>query len=117
MSDYDDGEDSNIPKGPIKIPSFAEVAKAYDEKWGEEKEKFQRKLSENFEQAVRAFRSGKVEVYELTETPYSKHYIQAFRDLFSDTGYQASCGELEKLGASGGKRVRRLFITLPPCYR
>lgn len=109
-------DDEYVDDSPIKIPSFEEVSRAYDAKWQIERRKFEKTLADNFEQAVRAYKSGKTQIHELNETPYSKHYIRAFRELFSDTGYQASVGELEKLGSSGGKRLRRLYITLPKTF-
>ena len=51
----------------------------------------------------------------LTESTYSKYYERAFRDLFADTGYQATVGPVERLG-TGNKKSKRLFITLPDCF-
>ena len=61
------------------------------------------------------FRSGKQEIYELSEHTYSKYYEQAFRELFNDTGYQATIGETERLG-TGNKKCKKLYITLPNCF-
>ena len=38
--------------------------------------------------------------------------LKAFRELFADTGYQATVGELERLG-SEQKKMKKLYITLP----
>jgi len=43
---------------------------------------------------------------------YGKHYERAFRELFADTGYQATVGEVERLG-TGEKKMKKLYITLP----
>ena len=42
----------------------------------------------------------------------SKNYEKAFRELFADTGYQATVGELERLG-TGETKKKKLYITLP----
>ena len=72
-------------------------------------------LKENFRALVGQYKSGKQEIFELSETTYAKHYEKAFRELFSDTGYQATVGEVERLG-TGNKKSKKLYITLPICY-
>lgn len=97
------------------IPSWDDLRQTYDAKWQEEREKFHDQLKENFKALVSQFRSGRQEIFELSESTYSKHYERAFRDLFSDTGYQATIGEVERLG-TGNKKSRKLYITLPECF-
>ncbi len=99
----------------FKLPRYDELRHSYDSKWQEEKEKFYNKLKENFQVLVSQFRTGRQVVYELTESRYSSHYEKAFRELFSDTGYQATVGEMERLG-SGTTKSRKLYIRLPDCY-
>jgi len=62
---------------------------------------------------VAQYKAGKQEIFELSVTSYAGHFEQAFRELFKDTGYQATVGELERLGSSGNKKVKKLYITLP----
>jgi hypothetical protein len=97
------------------IPMWDELRRVYDAKWEEEKEKFHNQLKENFRALVGQYKSGKQEIYELSETTYAKHYEKAFRELFSDTGYQATVGEVERLG-TGNKKSKKLYVTLPVCY-
>ena len=97
------------------IPSWDDLNKMYDKKWMEEKRKFQNQLKENFRNLTSNYRSGKQVIFELTDHMYSKHYEQAFRELFSDTGYQATIGDVERL-VQGGKKSKKLYITLPNCY-
>jgi len=97
------------------IPMWDELRRVYDAKWEEEKEKFHNQLKENFRALVGQYKSGKQEIYELSETTYAKHYEKAFRELFSDTGYQATVGEVERLGTSK-KKSKKLYVTLPVCY-
>ena len=81
----------------------------------QEKEKFHEHLKENFRNLVSNYRSGKQVIFELTDHTYSKHYEQAFRELFADTGYQATIGDVERL-VQGGKKSKKLYVTLPNCY-
>ena len=39
-----------------------------------------------------------IEIFELSVGAYTKHYEQAFRRLFADTGYQATVGATGKAG-------------------
>ena len=97
------------------IPCREELRRVYDAKWEEEKEKFHSQLKENFRAMVGQYKSGKQEIFELSDSTYAKHYEKAFRELFSDTGYQATVGETERLG-TGNKKCKKLYITLPLCY-
>lgn len=97
------------------IPRYDDLRKKYDGKWLEEKEKFQNQLKENFQVIISQFRTGRQVIYELTESQYSEQYQKAFRELFSDTGYQATVGEVERLG-SGNKKSRKLIVRMPECY-
>ena len=99
----------------FKIPMWDDLSRIYESKWLEKKEEFQNQLKENFRAMVSQFRSGKQVIFELTDHTYSKHYEQAFRELFADTGYQATIGDIERLG-SGHKKSKKLYITLPNCY-
>ena len=99
----------------FKIPAWDMLRRDYDSRWEEEKEKFHNQLKENFRNLVSQWRSGKQEIFVLTENTYSKHYERAFRDLFADTGYQATVGSVEKLG-TGNTKSKRLFVTLPDCF-
>jgi len=99
----------------FKIPAWNQLRRNYDARWEEEKEKFHNQLKENFKELTSQWRSGKQEICVLTESTYSKYYERAFRDLFADTGYQATVGPVERLG-TGNKKSKRLFITLPDCF-
>jgi len=94
------------------LPTWEELRRVYDAKWEEEKKKFQLILRENFEGLVSQYKSGKQAVYDLSVSSYGKHYERAFRELFADTGYQATVGEVERLG-TGEKKMKKLYITLP----
>lgn len=97
------------------IPSWDQIRTIYSQKWEEEKQKFYDQLKKNFKEHVTSFKSGKVEIYQLHDGPYSQHYEKAFRELFSDTGYQASVGLPESI-PSGNKKYKPLYITLPDCF-
>ena len=97
------------------IPTWDDLRRVYDAKWLEEKEKFHNQLKDNFRGLVSQYKSGQQEIFELSEGTYTKHYEQAFRELFADTGYQATVGATEKLG-TGNKRLKKLYVTLPPCH-
>ena len=96
----------------FKVPAWDELRRHYDTKWLEEKEKFQNQLKENFQGLTGQYKAGRQAIFELTVTNYGKHFEQAFRELFADTGYQATVGEVERLG-TGNKKVKKLYITLP----
>ncbi len=97
------------------IPSWDDLRKKYDNKWLEKKEAFWKKLKDNFAVLVGEFRNGRQEIGELVDSELSPQYEKAFRELFSDTGYQATVGELERLG-TGTKKSRKLYIRLPDSY-
>ncbi len=97
------------------IPSWDQIRNIYSEKWEEEKQKFYDQLKKNFKEKVSSFKSGKIEIYQLHDGPYALHYEKAFRELFSDTGYQASVGCTET-SPSGNKKYKPLYITLPDCF-
>ena len=105
----------NSENSTYAIPRYDELKRQYDGKWLEEKEKFQNQLKENFQGIISQFRTGRQVVFELTEGQYSDQYQKAFRELFADTGYQATIGEVERLG-SGTKKSRKLIVRLPDCY-
>ena len=98
------------------IPTFADLKSRYDAKWLKEKEKFFAILKKNFRVLTDQFRTGKQELYQLAVTSHVNKYIQAFRELFADPGYQASVGEDEH-SACGNKRTKKLFIYLPECVK
>ena len=98
------------------IPSWDSLNRQYDAKWQEEKDKFQNQLKENFRAMVSQYKSGRTEIYELSDGPYAGSYERAFRELFSDTGYQATVGDTERLGSNGAKKVKKLYITLPNAF-
>ena len=99
----------------FQIPRYDELRRTYDGKWLEDKEKFYSQLKENFQGLTSQFRTGRQVIYELAETIMTDQYIKAFRELFADTGYQASVGEMERLG-SVAKKSRKLYIRLPDCF-
>ena len=75
----------------------------------------QNQLKENFRILVGQYKSGRQEIFELSDGTYTKFYEQAFRELFADTGYQATVGQTERLG-TGKKKCKKLYVTLPPCH-
>ena len=97
------------------IPTWGNLQQRYSVKWEEEKTKFCDQLKEKFKEHVKAWRSGKVEIYQLQDGQYSHHYERAFRELFADTGYQATVGE-SSTNPSGNKKFKPLYITLPDCF-
>ena len=96
----------------VTIPAWDELRRLYDAKWLEEKEKFLGKLRENFDCLIGQYKSGRQPIYDLSVSRNSKNYEKAFRELFADTGYQATVGELERLG-TGETKKKKLYITLP----
>lgn len=102
-------------KTDVSIPAWGDLRSKYASKWEEEKEKFYNQLRENFKQLINQWKSGKQEIYQLPETPYMGHYERAFRDLFPDTGYQATVGEMER-NPTGTMKFKKLYVTLPDCF-
>lgn len=96
-------------------PSWDEINAIYSEKWDAERKRFREKLLSNLHVLVSQFKSGKQEIYELNATHQTKFHEQVFRELFSESAWCCTVGEIERLG-TGGKRVRRLYITLPTTF-
>jgi|TARA_Y100001935_G_C17162982_1_gene436260 hypothetical protein len=95
------------------IPSWDNISKHYEQRWLAEKEKFQAQLKGNFFGLVERFASGKQEIFQLCAPDRrEKLYIRAFLEMF-ESGYAPHVGEVERLA---GKKVRRLFVTLPNNY-
>lgn len=93
------------------IPTWDDLQRAYEAKWLAEKAKFHAELKANFRALTEQFRSGRQEIHRLSVTPLTSRYEQAFRELFSDTGYQATVSEPER--NANGNRTKRMYITLP----
>jgi hypothetical protein len=98
----------------MQIPKWDDLKDMYNVKWLKEKALFHSKLQENFKALTEQFRTGKQEIYQLNITNYIDRYIKAFRELFHDTGYQATVGEVERTTA-GNKKFQKLYIVLPEC--
>ena len=95
------------------IPSWDSINSHYEQRWLAEKEKFQKQLKGNFFNLVERFASGKQEIYQLCAPDRrEKLYIRAFLEMF-ESGYAPHVGEVERLA---GKKVRKLFVTLPHNY-
>ena len=103
---------SNKPEN-MTIPSWDHISNHYEQRWLAEKEKFQNQLKGNFFNLVERFASGKQEIYQLCAPDRrEKLYIRAFLEMF-ESGYAPHVGEIERLA---GKKVRKLFVTLPHNY-
>ncbi len=99
--------------GETSIPAWGDLQNVYARRWLQEKTKFQTQLKTNFFSLVERFASGKQEVYVLSSPERrEKLYTAAFLELF-ESGYAPHIGDVERLA---GKRVRRLYITLPHNY-
>tara|TARA_X000000950_G_C13709548_1_gene575596 strand:+ start:19 stop:378 length:360 start_codon:yes stop_codon:yes gene_type:complete len=99
--------------GDIVIPSWDNLVNHYESRWRKEKEKFHLTLKKNFKTLVERFACGKQELYSLCcPERLEKKYTRAFLELF-ESGYAPHVGDVERLA---GKRVRRLFVTLPNNY-
>ena len=95
------------------IPSWSEINNHYEQRWLQEKEKFQNQLKGNFFDLVGRFASGKQEIFQLCAPDRRvKLYTRAFLEMF-ESDYAPHVGEVERLA---GKKVRRLFVTLPHNY-
>ena len=95
------------------IPSWDDLNNIYESRWNKEKEKFQKELRANFFGLVERFASGKQEIYMLSAPDRrEKQYIRAFLELF-ESGYAPHVGDAERVA---GRRIKRLFITLPNNY-
>ena len=94
----------------FNIPSWKDLQQTYESRWLKKKEKFQTDLKNNFRALVERFATGKQEIFALCVPERREHaYVEAFLELF-ESGYAPHIGDVERLA---GKRVRRLFITLP----
>lgn len=97
----------------IVIPSWDNLVDHYASRWRQEKEKFQNELRKSFKVLIERFACGKQELYTLCISErLEKKYIRAFLELF-ESGYAPHVGDVERLA---GKRVRKLYITLPNNY-
>lgn len=97
----------------LSIPSWDHLCDHYESRWRKEKEKFQIELKKNFKQLVERFACGKQEIYQLcTADRLEKKYTRAFLELF-ESGYAPHVGDVERVS---GKRVIKLYITLPNNY-
>ena len=92
------------------IPSWNDLQDVYEQRWKQEKERYQQQLKANFFALTERFASGQQEIFVLT-TPErrEKLYTDAFLELF-ESGFAPHIGEVERIA---GKRCRRLLITLP----
>jgi len=97
----------------LAIPDWNSVVQKYESRWLTEKEKFQNQLRHNFKALVERWASGKQEIYVLAVADrLEQQYKAAFLELF-ESGYAPHVGDVERLA---GKKVRRLYITLPHNY-
>lgn len=95
------------------IPSWDALNNMYESRWHKEKEKFQTELKKNFFALVERYASGKQELFMLSAPDRrEKQYIRAFLEIF-ESGYAPHVGDAERLA---GKKIRRLYITLPHNY-
>jgi len=95
------------------IPSWDNLSSMYESRWHKEKEKFQSDLKKNFFALVERYASGKQELFMLSAPDRrEKLYIRAFLEIF-ESGYAPHVGDAERLA---GKKIRRLYITLPHNY-
>lgn len=95
------------------IPSWDDLSSMYESRWHKEKEKFQNDLKKNFFALVERYASGKQELFMLSAPDRrEKLYIRAFLEIF-ESGYAPHVGDAERLA---GKKIRRLYITLPHNY-
>ena len=95
------------------IPSWNDLSNHYESRWNKDKEKFQKELRANFFSLVERFASGKQELFMLSVSGQrEKLYIRAFLELF-ESGYAPHVGDAERVA---GRRVKRLFVTLPHNY-
>ena len=92
------------------IPSWNDLQDVYEQRWKQEKERYQQQLKANFFALTERFASGQQEIFVLT-TPErrEKLYTDDFLELF-ESGFAPHIGEVERIA---GKRCRRLLITLP----
>ena len=104
------GAGSGGGMGEFTIPSWKDLQQTYEKRWLVKKAKFHEELTNNFRALVERFATGKQEIFTLCVPERMEHaYKEAFLELF-ESGYAPHIGDVERLA---GKRVRRLFITLP----
>ena len=97
----------------LNIPSWNDINNIYEQRWLKEKEAFQNQLKENFFGLIERFACGKQELFQLVAPDRRvQDYIKAFLELF-ESGYAPHVGDAERLA---GKKVRKLYITLPNNY-
>jgi len=95
------------------IPNWSQINNHYEQRWLQEKEKFQNQLKGNFFDLVGRFASGKQEIFQLCAPDRRvKLYTRAFLEMF-ESDYAPHVGEVERLA---GKKVRKLYVTLPHNY-
>ena len=104
------GSGMDVPSSEYTIPSWKDLQETYEKRWLVKKAKFHQELTNNFRALIQRFATGKQEIFVLCVPERMEHaYKEAFLELF-ESGYAPHIGDVERLA---GKRVRRLFITLP----
>ena len=107
------GTEDNSSYSDNVIPSWDNLNNIYESRWLKEKETFQTTLKANFFALVERFASGKQELYQLcVPERREKLYVKAFLELF-ESGYAPHVGDAERLA---GKKVRKLYLTMPHNY-
>ena len=97
----------------LSIPTWESINSHYEQRWLKEKEVFQKQLKENFFSLIERFACGKQELFQLVAPDRRvQDYIKAFLELF-ESGYAPHVGDVERLA---GKKVRKLYVTLPNNY-
>ena len=109
----DEMNDEDLNNEDYSIPSWDNLCEHYESRWRKEKAIFQLELKKNFKNLIERFACGKQEIYALTVTErLEKKYTNAFLEIF-ESGYAPHVGDVERLS---GKRVVKLFVTLPNNY-
>ncbi len=104
------GSSFDVPSSEFTIPSWKDLQETYEKRWLVKKAKFHKELTNNFRALIQRFATGKQEIFVLCVPERMEHaYKEAFLELF-ESGYAPHIGDVERLA---GKRVRRLFVTLP----
>lgn len=104
------GSSFDVPSSEYTIPSWKDLQETYEKRWLVKKAKFHQELTNNFRALIQRFATGKQEIFVLCVSERMEHaYKEAFLELF-ESGYAPHIGDVERLA---GKRVRRLFVTLP----
>jgi len=103
----------NTEYGSQAVPSWGDLKGQYEKRWAQQKEKFQTQLKSNFFALTERYASGKQEIFMLcVPERLEKLYLSAFLELFQSQ-YTPHVGDVERLA---GKKVKRLYITLPNTY-